>query len=73
MFLGVARSVATRTGMTAVMAKTTSLERLLMSRLLRRYVECLIVVFFPWVLLTEQEAKAIEGGDWGASVPLRPD
>ena len=48
------------------MAKTTQvrgacLERLLMSGLFRRYVECLTVVFFPWVLLTEQEEK---GGDW---------
>lgn len=41
--------------------RETCLERLLMSGLFRRYVECLTVVFFPWVLLTEQEAK---GGDW---------
>ncbi len=33
------------------------LERLLMSRMFRRYVECITVVWFPWVLLSEQEAK----------------
>ena len=37
------------------------LTQLLMSRLFRRYIESLIVVFFPLVLLTEQEAKEVEG------------
>ncbi len=53
--------------------KTTTnggcLERLLMSRLFRRYVECSIVFFFPWVLLLEQEATDVMGG--GYSVDLR--
>ena len=31
-----------------------------MSRVFRRYIESLIVVFFPLVLLTEQEAKEVE-------------
>jgi hypothetical protein len=35
----------------------TCLERLLLSGLFRRYVECTIVLFFPWVLLTEQPAE----------------
>lgn len=35
------------------------LERLFMSTLLRRYVECMIVVWCPWVLLTEQEAEEL--------------
>ncbi len=39
------------------------LERLLMSRMFRRYVECLTVVFFPWVLLTEQESEDLETTD----------
>ncbi len=43
--------------------KESCLERLLMSRLFRRYVECLIVVFFPLVLLTEQEAEELMGDD----------
>ncbi|KKK53562.1 hypothetical protein LCGC14_3093520, partial [marine sediment metagenome] len=38
------------------------LERLLMSRLVRRYVECVIVVWFPWVLLTELPAEELIGG-----------
>ena len=55
-------------------AKTTQasggcLERLLMSRLFRRGVECLIVVWFPWVLLTEQESTDVLGGNY--SVDLR--
>ena len=38
----------------------TCLERLLMSRMFRRYVESAIVFWFPWVLLTEQPAVTIE-------------
>ena len=33
---------------------------LLMSRWFRRYVECLIVVWCPWVLLLEMDAKTME-------------
>lgn len=44
-------------------AREGCLERLLMSRLFRRSIECLIVVLFPWVLLTEQEAEDLMGGD----------
>lgn len=43
----------------------TTLERsreTCMYRLVR-YVECFIVVFFPWVLLLEQEPKTMEGWD----------
>ena len=40
--------------------RESCLTRLLMSRVFRRYVECLTVVFFPWVLLTEQEAESPE-------------
>ena len=40
--------------------KETFLFRLLTSRMFVRYIECLTVVFFPWVLLTEQEAKTME-------------
>ena len=36
---------------------------LLMSRMFRRYIECLIVVWNPWVLLSEQEAETMEGRD----------
>ena len=43
--------------------RESCLSRLLMSRVFRRYVECLTVVFFPWVLLTEQEPKTMEGWD----------
>ncbi len=52
--------------MTAVTPKTMTeggcLERLLLSGLFRRYIECLIVICAPWVLLTEQEAGEIVGG-----------
>ena len=34
-----------------------------MSRMFRRYVECLIVVLCPWVLLLEQDAEEQEGWD----------
>ena len=36
------------------------LERLLMSRMFRRYIECAIVVWAPWVLLFEQPAATME-------------
>ncbi len=39
------------------------LEHLLMSRMFRRYIECVTVVLFPWVLLSEQEAETMEGSD----------
>ena len=35
------------------------LEKLLMSRMFRRYVECLTVVLCPWVLLLEKDAEQI--------------
>ena len=61
----------------AHLAKTTTretcLERLLMSELLRCSVGCLIVLFFPWVLLTEQKATDMLGGDDDEGIPLRPD
>ena len=37
------------------------LEKILMSSMFRRYVECLVVVLCPWVLLLEQDAE--EGWD----------
>ena len=39
------------------------LESLLMSRRVRRYIECVIIVLCPWGLLTELPAKTMEG--WG--------
>ena len=38
----------------------TCLERLLMSRMFRRYVECVTVVLFPWVLFLERPAVTME-------------
>ena len=74
MLLGAGRLVATQTEMIAAMPKTTTsgscLERLLMSGLFRRYVECLIVVCAPWVLLTEQKATDMLGGDDGVDLRL---
>lgn len=46
------------------------LERLLMSGLFRRYIECLTVFFFPWVLLSEQKAGDILGGESGVDLRL---
>jgi hypothetical protein len=43
-----------------IVAMTSCLESLLMSRIFRRYVECLIVVWAPWVLLFEQPATTME-------------
>ena len=48
---------------THVRHEETCLYRLLTSRMFRRYVECLTVVFFPLILLTEQEPKTMEGWD----------
>ena len=39
----------------------TCLERLLMSRMFRRYIECVTVVWFPWVLFLERPAVTMEG------------
>jgi len=39
------------------------MSKLLMSRWFRRYVECLIVVWCPWVLLLEMDAKTMEEMD----------
>ena len=39
------------------------LARLLMSRMFRRYVECVIVIWNPWVLLLEQPAVTMQGSD----------
>ncbi len=39
------------------------LERLLMSRMFRRYVDSAIVFWFPWVLLLEQPAVTMQGSD----------
>ena len=39
------------------------LEHLFMSRMFRRYIECLTVVWFPWVLLMEQPAVTMEQDD----------
>ena len=39
------------------------LERLLLSGLFRRYVECVTVLFFPWVLLSELPAEELMGGN----------
>ncbi len=39
------------------------LERILLSGLFRRYVECWLVVWFPWVLLTELPAEELIGSE----------
>lgn len=31
-----------------------------LARMLRRYIECMIVVWCPWVLLTEMEAEEVD-------------
>ncbi len=36
------------------------MSELLMSRRFRRYMECLIVVWYPWVLLLEMAPKTME-------------
>ncbi len=42
------------------MMSVEPLESLLMSRMFRRYIECLIVVWAPWVLLLEQPPVTME-------------
>ncbi len=39
------------------------MSELLMSRWFRRYMECFIVVWCPWVLLLEMNAVTMEGLD----------
>ncbi len=39
------------------------IERLLLSDPFRRYVECLIVVWFPWVLLSNLPAGELMGDE----------
>lgn len=44
------------------------LNNLLVSRWFRRYIDCLIVVWCPWVLLLEMEPKTME--EWSIDSQL---
>jgi hypothetical protein len=49
------------------------IERLLTSRMFRRYVESWVVVLFPLVLLMEQPAETMDGrrGGYDEDLPCR--